>query len=149
YFMRTGGHQDRWSPQPGTYGRIDLSDFRLATGENLLPAATNDPDVPNDTSQLRTPLPYTVAPGASLDIHVAFCTKLPPVTSRTGYAGDFVFAAQWFPKLAVLERDGQWAHFPYHYQAEFYADFGTYDVTLTVPASDIVGATGLEDGPPI
>src|SRR5690554_1002162 len=49
---------------------------------------------------------------------------------------------QWFPKLARREPDGRWAHFAFHPHAEFYADFGDYDVTLEVPAGFVVGATG-------
>ncbi len=49
---------------------------------------------------------------------------------------------QWFPKIARLEPDGRWAHFPFHHLGEFYADFGTYDVTLDVPQKFILGATG-------
>ena len=49
---------------------------------------------------------------------------------------------QWFPKIARLEPDGTWAHFPFHHLAEFYADYGTYDVTLDVPQGYVIGATG-------
>src|SRR5262249_56825208 len=67
---------------------------------------------------------------------------LPSVVLRTGYAKNFDFVAQWFPKLARLEDDGTFAHFPFHAQAEFYADYGDYDVTLDVPANTVVGAVG-------
>jgi hypothetical protein len=50
--------------------------------------------------------------------------------------------AQWFPKLARLEPDGRWAHFPFHRLSEFYADFGRYDVRIQAPASFRVGASG-------
>jgi hypothetical protein len=35
-----------------------------------------------------------------------------------------------------------WVHFPFAHFAEFYADYGTYDVTLDVPQGYLVGATG-------
>jgi hypothetical protein len=68
--------------------------------------------------------------------------KLPTVVERTGYDGSFHMVAQWFPKIARLEPDGTWAHFPFHRLSEFYADFGTYDVTLDVPQAFTLGATG-------
>jgi aminopeptidase N len=49
---------------------------------------------------------------------------------------------QWFPKLGVWQ-DGTWNAYPFHANAEFFADFGTYDVTLTLPAGYVTGATGL------
>jgi len=67
---------------------------------------------------------------------------LPDIVERTGVSRDFHFVGQWFPKVARLEPDGTWAHFPFHPHAEFYADFGDYDVTLDVPEAMIVGATG-------
>ena len=46
---------------------------------------------------------------------------------------------------ARLETDGRWAHFPFHHLAEFYADYGTYDVTLDVPEgfTVVIAALGL------
>ncbi|MEO8876130.1 MAG: M1 family aminopeptidase, partial [Polyangiaceae bacterium] len=38
--------------------------------------------------------------------------------------------------------DGTFVHFPFHRLAEFYSDFGTYDVTLDAPANFILGACG-------
>ena len=46
-------------------------------------------------------------------------------------------AVLWYPKFGVFEKlDGQmaWSCEPYHYLSEFYADYGTYDVRLTLPA---------------
>ncbi|MBM4364348.1 MAG: M1 family metallopeptidase, partial [Deltaproteobacteria bacterium] len=73
---------------------------------------------------------------------VEWSSQLPDVVERTGYAGDFHLAGQWFPKIARLEPSGTWVHFPFHPHAEFYADFGEYDVTLDVPSRMVVGATG-------
>src|SRR5690606_13324849 len=68
--------------------------------------------------------------------------KLPTVVERTGYHGSFHMVAQWFPKIAKVEADGTFAHFPFHHLGEFYADYGSYDVTLDVPSGFTVGATG-------
>ena len=59
-----------------------------------------------------------------------------------GWADDFFAVAQWFPKLAKLEPNGTWRHFPYQALAEFYADFGDYDVTIHVPAAFEIAAPG-------
>ncbi len=73
---------------------------------------------------------------------MSFDDKLPVVVERTGYRDHFHMVGQWFPKLARLEPDGTWAHFPFHHLSEFYSDFGTYDVTIDVPAAFTIGATG-------
>ncbi|MGH7329578.1 MAG: M1 family metallopeptidase, partial [Polyangiaceae bacterium] len=83
-----------------------------------------------------------VAPGETISIATTWDVKLPSVVERTGYAGSFHMIAQWFPKIARLEPDGTFAHFPFHRLSEFYADFGTYDVTMDVPDNFVIGATG-------
>jgi aminopeptidase N len=50
---------------------------------------------------------------------------------------------QWFPKIAVYDDRG-WHSWPFHANAEFFADFGAYDVDITVPKSFVVGATGVQ-----
>jgi hypothetical protein len=96
----------------------------------------------DDETDARVPLPEEVAPGATITLDVVFDEKLPAIVERTGYAGSFHMVGQWFPKVARLERSGRWAHFPFHHLSEFYADFGSYDVTLDVPERFVLGATG-------
>ena len=50
---------------------------------------------------------------------------------------------RWYPKLGVLGPDGRWQAHVFTLNAEFYADFGDYDVHLDVPESMVVGATGI------
>ncbi len=104
--------------------------------------APHSPGDPADDTDIRVPLPRPVAPGEALTLTASFVARLPGLVERTGYVRRFAFAGQWFPKLARLEPDGTWAHFAFHPQAEFYADFGDYDVSLDVPAELVVGATG-------
>lgn len=143
-FLRTTGGEHRGNTR-GRYGRIELRALRLATGEDLLPGAEREPAVRDDRSELRVPLPRAVAPGEEITLVLGWRSVLPEVFARTGFSGSFHLVAQWFPKLAVLEADGRWARFPFHGNSEFYADFGRYDVTVTVPAGWVVGATGTAD----
>ncbi|MCI0525389.1 MAG: M1 family metallopeptidase, partial [Acidobacteria bacterium] len=71
---------------------------------------------------------------------------------RTGYWNSFALVAQWFPKIGVWESVGErrraqagWNCHQFHATTEFYADFGNYDVTMTVPAiyKGKIGATGV------
>ncbi|MCI4569339.1 M1 family metallopeptidase [Lysobacter sp. CFH 32150] len=108
-----------------------------------------------DRTVVRLDLPQSVAPGASTTLDIDFFDQLPRVSARTGYFGTFHLIAQWFPKIGVLELPGErgataprWNVHEFHLHSEFYADFGEYDVTLTVPKGYTVGATGEEQGAP-
>ncbi|MBI2391947.1 MAG: M1 family metallopeptidase [Deltaproteobacteria bacterium] len=141
-------------------GYIDIRRLSLA-GEDLWPKrewidhrgdTPQDPHTPNtapivegapdDQTDVRIPLPKPLPAGESITLEVDFHDRLPEVTERTGYEGSFHFAGQWFPKLARLEKDGRWASFPFHHLAEFYADYGSFDVTLDVPETFTIGASG-------
>ncbi|HED65817.1 MAG TPA: M1 family peptidase [Planctomycetes bacterium] len=50
--------------------------------------------------------------------------------------------AQWFPAVAVYDDVYGWNTLPYIGTGEFYQNFGTYDVELTVPRNMVVVATG-------
>jgi hypothetical protein len=127
------------------WGYIDVKRLgvREMDGTNVWPenvaAASEDPE---DETDVRVPLPRPVAPGATVHLDVEFEDVLPEIVERTGYARDFHMVGQWFPKVARREPDGVWVHFPFHSQSEFYADYGSYDVTLDVAKALVVGATG-------
>ena len=140
---RIGG---RGSTLPEDWGFIDLRRLSLRDSDgkeaDLLPALEASRAGDDDETDARVPLPHEIKPGERVVLDVAFDDKLPAVVERTGYHGTFHMVGQWFPKVARLEPDGTWAHFPFHHLAEFYADFGTYDVTIDVPAAYVIGATG-------
>ena len=73
-----------------------------------------------------------MGPGETLVLEVDFESRLPRGLLRTGWKDDFVFAGQWFPKLAEATEAG-WRGRPFHAATEFFADFGDYDVTLLLP----------------
>ncbi|MEJ2367204.1 MAG: M1 family metallopeptidase [Acidobacteriota bacterium] len=88
-------------------------------------------------------LAKAVPPGGQAVFHVTFETKLPKVFARSGYAGTFNMAGQWFPKLGVYEQGRGWNCHEYHANSEFFSDFGVYNVDITVPENYTVGTTGL------
>ena len=109
-----------------------------------------------DRSVVRLDLPRPVAAGATTNLDIDFFNQLPRVVARTGYYGTFHLVAQWFPKVAVLELPGErgataprWNAHEFHLHSEFYADFGSYDVRLTVPKGYTVGSTGALTGAPV
>jgi len=86
-------------------------------------------------------LAQPVEPGQTILLSIEFESKIPRPISRTGVYKDYYFIAQWFPKIGVFE-DGEWNCHQYHSSSEYYADYGTYDVKITLPSSFIIGATG-------
>ncbi|WP_437552258.1 M1 family metallopeptidase [Sorangium sp. So ce367] len=127
------------------YGHIQVTRFavREMDGADVWPRGKpTTPGDPDDETDIRVELPRAVAPGEAITIDLAWDADLPSLALRTGHHGSFHMVGQWFPKIARLEPDGRWAHFPYHRLSEFYADFGAYDVTVDVPERFVVGATG-------
>jgi hypothetical protein len=140
---RVGG---RGSAAPEDWGWIDVRKLVLresnAAPVDVWPTAELHRAGGEDETDARVPLPRSIEPGETAHFDVVFDDKLPIVVERTGYRGHYHMVGQWFPKVARLEPDGTWAHFPFHHLAEFYADYGTYDVTLDVPEEYVLGATG-------
>ena len=136
------------APRPDGWGAIDVSAVRLREPSGStrdLTAATRfiAPDEGNalDRTVMAVPLGLTVEPNETIQLDVEWTASVPRPFARTGYIGDFYFIAQWFPKLGVLE-DAGWNTHQFHSATEFYADFGVYDVRITVPTTFVVGATG-------
>ncbi len=146
-FLREGSANSRSAGRRGSWGHVEIRQLELAgpTARNLLPElARHSPGDALDETDLRLPLPEPVEPGDSLTLRLRWESQLPSLLERTGFRRDFHFAGQWYPKLAKLEPDGSWAHFAFHPLAEFYADFADLDVSLDVPESMVVAATGQE-----
>lgn len=136
----------------GGWGGVDVTSMRLADGAELASRLVFEaPDDGNaeDRTLARVPLPAPVPPGGTITLDITFTARLPRVLARTGYAGDFFFVGQWFPKLAVYEPAGRrgraaggWNAHQFHATTEFYADFGRYEVAIRLPSRFVVGATG-------
>ena len=104
-----------------------------------------DDDNRDDKTVIRMALPEAIPPGGAVLLETTFDACLPtPSFARTGAKDEYFFVGQWFPKIGVFKPDGTWNCHQFHVNSEFFADFGTYDVYLTVPAENTVGATGLE-----
>lgn len=144
-FMRAPVGGFRGNAVPSAWGSIDVKKLVLVEGDkrtDLLPSLELKRPNDDDETDARVPLPSPVAPDGRITLEVEWEDKLPSIVERTGFHGSFHMVAQWFPKIATIEPNGTFAHFPFHHLGEFYADFGKYDVTVDVPESFVVGATG-------
>lgn len=97
----------------------------------------------DDRTVFQVKLPKAVPAGGSVQFRISFHDKLGEVLARTGYKRDFIMGAQWFPKVGVWWQRA-WNCHEFHSTTEFFADFGTFDVNLTVPQNEVVGASGIQ-----
>jgi Peptidase family M1 domain len=93
---------------------------------------------------MRVDLPRPLAPGQALDLDIGWRFTVPDYgAGRMGRDGTLYELGQWYPRVAVYDDVRGWNHEPYIGGGEFYLEYGRFDVALTVPASYIVGATGV------
>jgi len=92
---------------------------------------------------MRVELPAPLRPGGATDLRVVWSFRVPPYgAGRMGHDGPLYEMAQWYPRMAVYDDVTGWNHEPYIGAGEFYLEYGSFDVSLTVPARDLVAATG-------
>ncbi len=82
-----------------------------------------------------------ILPGEKTVINTPFHVQLPQNFSRSGHKNQFYQITQWYPKPAVYDASG-WHAIPYLDQGEFYAEYGKFEVSITLPDNYVVGATG-------
>ncbi len=123
-------------------GWIDSLDFKVVQASSPVIWGL-DPQNP-DIGWIKLPSP--LASGSSITITTPFRVHVPSARiSRLGHIGDAFYITQWFPKPAVFDNKG-WHAMPFLHQGEFYSEFGSFDVHITLPENYVVGATGeLQD----
>jgi hypothetical protein len=123
----------------GFRGGVTLERVSVA-GRTLRPAVFG--------TTMRVDLPRPLAPGRALDIEVVWRFPVPPYgAGRMGRDGSLYEIAQWYPRLVVYDDVRGWNHEPYIGAGEFYLEYGSFDVSLTVPAGYVVAATGTLRNP--
>jgi hypothetical protein len=128
------------------YGSEDIKSVEVVdqgdVTQNLQYIAPDDGNK-DDKTVVDLHIPKPIAPGAFVQFKIAFQTKFPETQARSGWKRDFLLGGQWFPKVGVWWH-GAWNCHQYHNTTEFFADFGVYDVKLTVPQYEVIGASGVE-----
>jgi hypothetical protein len=133
-----------WKPED--YGSNVVSSFEVeGMGDltNQMKFVSPDDGNPNDKTVFQVKLPRPVALGQDVVFHIKFKATFPEVIARTGYKRTFLLAGQWFPKVGVWWH-GQWNCHQFHALTEFFADFGTFDVKVTLPKDYVIGASGVQ-----
>lgn len=132
--------------QPGTQGGASS-----APGSTVSAAGVELAHAVYDTL-CRIDLPKPLEHDGRLVLEVEWSFKIPEYgADRLGIEptenGPVYQLAQWFPSISVYDDVHGWNTLGYLGQGEFYTNFGTYDVSLTVPRSHLVAATGVLQNP--
>jgi hypothetical protein len=145
---KTQGSRDtgynKWEAKE--YGSEDIKSFEVVGQGDLtkdLRFIAPDDGNKDDKTVVDVHLPKPIAPGAFVQFKIAFRDQMPETQARSGWKRDFLLGGQWFPKVGVWWH-GAWNCHQYHATTEFFADFGVYDVKLTVPQNEVIGASGVE-----
>jgi len=135
---------ERWAERfPGEWGGIDITSVRIGEQDvsKRFEFIRPDDGNPDDRTVARLSMDAPVRPRESIELEIDFNVRLPRLFMRAGHAAPFFVVAQWFPKLGVFQ-NGEWNCHQYHATTEFFADFGVYEVSLTVPVDYVLGHTG-------
>jgi hypothetical protein len=94
-------------------------------------------------------LPRPLAPGSRVSVEIAWHFTVPPAGApRTGHDRKQAYVvAQWYPQVATYDDIRGWHAVPYWSNAEFYLEYGEFDVAITAPEGWLIGATGALDNP--
>jgi hypothetical protein len=117
-------------------GAIDSLDFKLEGKPVRWEYDKKNPDI--CVLYFASPL----FPGKKITVSTPFRVQIPSGNiSRLGHIEQSYQITQWYPKPAVYDKNG-WQQMPYLNQGEFYSEFGSFDVSITLPSNYVVGATG-------
>ena len=117
-------------------GNITLDTIRI--GDTHLQWKYKD----GDETEMKVLLPRGLVPGDSINFSMNFTVKIPRFISRLGHYNLHYEMTQWYPKIAVYDNKG-WHNDGYHILGEFYGDYGTFNVSITLPENMWVAATGV------
>jgi hypothetical protein len=121
-------------------GYIDSLDFSIDGQSVKWEFHPDHPDI------CKLILNQSLQSGARIIVSTPFRVKLPASFSRLGHVEQSYQITQWYPKPAVYDQKG-WHEMPYLDQGEFYSEFGSFDVSITLPKNYVVGATGNLQNP--
>ena len=135
---------EKWEDKE--YGSEEIKSFEVVGQGDLtqqLQFVQPDDGNKDDKTVVDVHLPKAIPAGGYVQFKIAFHDQMPETQARSGWKRDFMLGGQWFPKVGVWWQ-GAWNCHQYHATTEFFADFGVYDVKLTVPAYEVVGASGVK-----
>ena len=121
----------------GYESKIHVRNLTIAKNDNFI-----SDNFKIDDTVLRAKLKQPLLPGEKLRIDIDWNHHVGGMVERAGYYEGQYNMAQWYPKVAVYDKEG-WHADPFHAEGEFYGEFGNFKVTFELPAKYIIGASGV------
>lgn len=113
-------------------GRTEVSDLKVDGKSTHFDLKGTDLHIRN----------LSLKPEQKSSIQMTFSTWIPNQQDRFGWYGTTVSLGNWFPILAVHDKEG-WNVNPYFNNGEsFYSLTGDFDVNITAPRSMVIATTG-------
>jgi len=148
---------------PNVYKKGTARDFKVAyddetdgvliqsirINEKEIDVSENSPAISYLHNDIKVHLPSPLSPGDECTVAIAWQYIVNRHSHmRTGQVDpSSFFIAYFFPRIAVYDDIDGWNDFFYSGRAEFYNDFGDFDVSITVPRNYIIWATGILQNP--
>lgn len=125
-------------------GRVAVRNETLRTG------LEDGPRYQVDGTKMYVVPSAPVRPGETVDLAIDWSFDIPQagIGGRMGHSEDNLFyIGYWFPQMSVYDDVEGWATDQFMGTAEFYSDFGTYNLTVEAPQGWVVAATGTHTNP--
>src|SRR5712692_7358210 len=115
---------------------------RIGQASGRIPLASAE-----NVTLMRVELDRPLAPGGGAELELASRFEAredgADGRGREQFPGGWLYeVAQWYPRVAVYDDVRGWNTEQYLGQGEFYLEYGDFDVSITVPRSFVVAATG-------
>jgi len=134
-------------------GFFEGAGYTLSSVEVTRDGETVQPDYSVRGTRLLVPLEAPLAAdGGTLELTIDWQFTIPEFgADRHGILdveqGTVYQLAQWYPRMYVYDDVHGWNPMPYLGQGEYYLEYGTFDVNITVPRDFVVAATGRLQNP--
>ncbi len=134
-------------------GFFEGAGYDLSAIEVQRDGDTTAPDYSVEGTRLAVPLEEPLAAdGGTLELTIEWSFAIPEFgADRHGILdveqGTVYQLAQWYPRMYVHDDVHGWNSLPYLGQGEYYLEYGTFNVNITVPRNMIVAATGRLQNP--
>ncbi|HAY3552525.1 M1 family metallopeptidase [Elizabethkingia meningoseptica] len=140
---------------PQSNSRYGSSDSSFEGGYSIKSVKVDGKDVKYtiDDTRMQVDLPkYLKSNGGTAKIKIEYSFVSPADgADRMGYLqtknGKIFTVAQWYPRVEVYDDLKGWNTVPYLGPAEFYLEYGNFDVTITAPDNFYVVASGELQNP--